>query len=150
MGASIRLVRSLAPILGLGLAVVPVAGQSANSAADSMTSVLAGAYSAAQATQGETVFRNVCGNCHATAEFTGTAFMRQWAGRPVYQLYDQLRVTMPLDNPGGLQATDYLAVIAYVLKLNAYPAGDSALPADDAALRRIRFEMKTTQAGARD
>jgi hypothetical protein len=46
---------------------------------------------------------------------------------------------MPLDNPGGLAPEEYAAVIAYVLKLNQYPAGSSELPIADAALKLITF-----------
>jgi hypothetical protein len=46
---------------------------------------------------------------------------------------------MPLDNPGGLAPEEYAAVIAYILKLNQYPAGPSELPIADSALKLITF-----------
>ncbi|HEX6134015.1 MAG TPA: cytochrome c [Longimicrobiales bacterium] len=132
-----RLGVSLSPLaIALLLAARPAAAQSAP--ADSSRSA-EGAYSAAQATEGENTFRTVCGNCHGTAEFSGQTFRKIWTGRPVYELFDLVRNAMPLDNPGGLSRTEYAAVIAYVLKLNGYPAGPAALPVEDAPLRLIRF-----------
>jgi mono/diheme cytochrome c family protein len=130
-------------IAGIAAAMTLLSGAadtSAQSAApDSGRSAAGGAYTARQATQGEETFRNVCGNCHGTAEFSGPTFRKTWAGRPVYALFDQLRNAMPLDNPGGLAPEEYAAVIAYVLKLNQYPAGSSELPIADAALKLITF-----------
>ena len=36
---------------------------------------------------------------------------------------------MPQTNPGGLTATQYLAVLAYILQQNKYPAGPAPLTA---------------------
>ncbi|HEX6309926.1 MAG TPA: cytochrome c [Longimicrobiales bacterium] len=123
-------------LLTLSLLAAPAAAQSAP--ADSTRSA-EGAYSAAQATQGENTFRTVCGNCHGTAEFSGQTFRKVWTGRPVYEFYDLIRNAMPLDNPGGLTPAEYAAVVAYILKLNGYPAGAAVLPVDDARLKAIRF-----------
>jgi S-disulfanyl-L-cysteine oxidoreductase SoxD len=109
------------------------------------SSIVDGAYTAAQATRGEKVFGDTCGNCHGRSEFAGTGFQRKWAGQTVYMLFDQLRSTMPLDNPGGLSRAQYAAVIAYILQLNAYPAGDAELPSEDAPLRALRFEIRPAQ-----
>jgi mono/diheme cytochrome c family protein len=106
------------------------------------SSILAGAYTSAQAVRGQRVFADTCGNCHGRAEFTGTGFQRKWSGQSVFSLFSQLRDTMPLDNPGGLTREQYAAVIAYLLQLNAYPTGDAELPAADEPLRALRFEAK--------
>jgi mono/diheme cytochrome c family protein len=125
-------------LVGFGLAAA--AGASAQTQAEGGRSVASGVFTAEQAAQGETVFKNVCANCHATSQFTGTAFLKQWAGRAVFSLYDQIRTAMPQDNPGGLSRVEYLAVITYILKLNSLPAGTTALPDDEAALKQIRFD----------
>jgi mono/diheme cytochrome c family protein len=118
----------------------PAAAQQGGPATAS--SILTGAYTAAQAARGQVVFGDTCGNCHGRAEFTGTGFQRKWSGQSVFSLFSQLRDTMPLDNPGGLTREQYAAVIAYLLQLNAYPAGDAELPAADEPLRALRFEAK--------
>lgn len=131
------LIAGIAATMALVLCAADTAAQTA--APDSSRSAAAGAYTAKQATQGEVTFRNVCGNCHGISEFNGPTFRKTWSGRPVYALFDQLRNTMPLDNPGGLAPEEYAAVIAYVLELNQYPAGSSELPIADSALKKITF-----------
>ncbi|MGH7446688.1 MAG: c-type cytochrome [Longimicrobiales bacterium] len=121
------------------LCAAAASAQKPGTSADSSRSAADGAYTADQATQGAAVFRNTCGNCHGTAQFKGPAFRKAWEGRAVYQLFDQLRNTMPLDNPGGLSADDYAAVLAYMLQLNEYPPGKARLPSSDSALKRITF-----------
>lgn len=106
---------------------------------DSSRSAADGAYTDDQAKRGQVVFGSTCGNCHGITEFNGPAFRRIWEGRTVYDMFDQLRNTMPLDNPGGLSREQYTGVIAYLMKLNDYPAGASELPVADDALKRIRF-----------
>jgi mono/diheme cytochrome c family protein len=140
-----RLARSclaaLAVTVTASAAALPAAGQQA--AGDSATaSILQGSYTAAQATRGQSVFSQTCGNCHSTSEFAGAPFQRKWAGQPVFTFFDHLRNSMPLDNPGGLSRAEYAAVLAYILRLNSYPEGAADLPAEDDKLRRIRFEIK--------
>lgn len=117
----------------------PVGAQAPTDPAGGSPNSAHGAYTDEQASKGETTFRNTCFNCHSITEFNGPSFRRVWAGRPVYQLFDQLRNTMPLDNPGGLSREDYAAVVAYLLKLNQYPPGTTQLPSSDADLKAIRF-----------
>lgn len=131
------------------LAGKPAAAQSASS--DSSAGHAA-VYTAVQAEAGEAVFRGTCGNCHSTSQFLGPSFDVVWAGRRVFEFFDQLRSTMPLDNPGGLSRAEYAGVIAYILKLNDYPAGDVPLPEDDESLRKLKFERPdadTQRSGAR-
>ncbi|HSJ24148.1 MAG TPA: cytochrome c [Longimicrobiales bacterium] len=139
-----RVVRGAAAVAAILAAAIatPVAAQQNSDSATTGTSILAGAYTNAQAERGLDVFRNTCGNCHSTSEFNGAPFQRKWAGQPVLTFFDHVRSSMPLDNPGGLSADEYAAVIAYILKLNGYPEGSTDLPSDDARLRLIRFELK--------
>jgi cytochrome c5 len=129
-------------VLAAALLLGAPAAASAQAESDSARSVLLGAYSISQAARGDTVFRNTCGNCHTTSQFMGPAFEVVWDGRRVFELFDQLRSTMPLDNPGGLSRDEYTAVVAYILKLNRMPAGDADLPATDAGLRQLRFDRR--------
>lgn len=119
----------------------PAAGQEARDTADAAdgpdATVLDGVYTAAQAERGQATFSARCAGCHAPGFFQAGTFLRAWAGRPVRSLFRRLRQTMPEDNPGGLRAREYAAVIAYILELNGYPAGSEALPDDEEALRGI-------------
>jgi len=48
---------------------------------------------------------------------------------------------MPKNEPGSLQPDEYADVLAYLLKLNDFPSGSEALPADSLALKKIRIEV---------
>jgi mono/diheme cytochrome c family protein len=142
MGIAIRLVHLGLATAGLFIVAAPAAAQTTDP--DSTRAASAGVYTAEQAARGETLFKTVCANCHTDSQFYGPDFSKAWSGRPVYSLFDQLRNTMPQDNPGGLSRAEYLSVISYVLKLNTYPTGTAELPDDDAALRLIRFDTALT------
>lgn len=102
-----------------------------------------GAYSADQAARGAELFGQVCGDCHATREFRGTDFFFAWEGSTVGRFVQVVAETMPEDDPGGLPMDQYLAVAAYVLELNEYPAGASPLPDDPAYLAGLRITRPT-------
>lgn len=97
-------------------------------------------YSAEQAERGEAVFTEVCGACHSTSQFRGDDFSMNWASRTLRDLYRLIRNTMPQDSPGRLSDQQYIDVVAYLLRLNRYPAGSTELASDEDALRRIRIE----------
>jgi len=99
----------------------------------------AGAYTEAQAALGETVFRATCSACHVPSDHTGEQFKLNWFGRTVFDYFRTLRKTMPDDNPGGLSDDEYTRVVAYILKLNGYPAGADSLSADSTAMMRIKI-----------
>lgn len=97
-----------------------------------------GVYTEAQATRGQKAAQQNCGSCHSpSSEWSSAMFMTAWAGRPIRELHTHLRATMPLDSPGKLSPQQYADIVAYMLKLNKVPAGNSELPADDASLARI-------------
>lgn len=96
-------------------------------------------YSDSQALRGAAVFRRICSACHATSQFTGTGFFGAWAGRPVFEMFEQIRTTMPQDNPGRLRRQEYIDVVAYVLSLNGVPAGSRELPPEEVVLRQVYF-----------
>ncbi|MEX2155827.1 MAG: cytochrome c [Gemmatimonadales bacterium] len=118
----------------------PARAQSTDTSA--MKSILDGAYTTAQARRGEAVFNGVCGDCHALAQFRQPSLIHAWDGRTVRDLFESIRTQMPLDDPGVLRREQYADVLAYVFELSGLPPGDTALPTDDAALRRIRIERK--------
>jgi mono/diheme cytochrome c family protein len=110
-------------------------------------SVWNGVYTAEQAKRGETSYLQACAGCHGTAleggdmtpPLVGGGFTSNWNDLTVGELFDRIRTTMPLDNPGRLSRTQTADVIAFVLKANNWPAGDMELPADSPALKQIRI-----------
>lgn len=103
-------------------------------------SVRAGVYSPAQAQRGEKIYAARCGNCHQIGQFVGSVFLQSWAGQTADALYDNIRSTMPTDNPGGLKAQEYADVLAYIFKMNRLPAGATELKGTKSALRQVRIE----------
>lgn len=100
------------------------------------------AYTAAQAASGETAFRYSCANCHAMAQFSGPSFLGAWEGGTAFELFQLISEQMPFDNPGSLPRAQYVDIVAYLLKLNGFPAGSRALPGEPQELKEIRIQSK--------
>jgi mono/diheme cytochrome c family protein len=133
------------PLPGV-LACVALAGLPATARAQSANgttkTTLDGVYTSAQAARGRNTFSEICSACHTSTQFKGETFQGLWEGRTVGELFEQIRTTMPNDNPGGLSRAEYAAVVAYMLQLNEYPDGSTAVPTELPALQAIRFEVK--------
>ncbi len=109
-------------------------------------STLRGAYTEAQAARGESTYRANCTSCHTTSGFVGDAFVQAWDGRTAFDLFELIRTTMPIDNPGRLSREQYADIVAYMFKLNRLPSGDRPLPADDEGLKQVRIDAKPAPA----
>ena len=103
-------------------------------------SVKSGVYTAAQAERGLALYRSKCASCHAPNRFTDEFFYTSFAGKPLWEMFDVISDSMPEDNPGGLKKEEYADVIAYLLKLNNFPTGETDLPIDKDALSAILME----------
>ena len=124
------------------LAAMPVSAQD-NGA---LKPASAGVYKEDQAARGDTVFQRTCLSCHTPTFNADEHFRMNWIGRTVYDLFKLLKTTMPEDNIGGLSDDDYTRVIAYVLKLNGFPAGADSLSSDSLAQKRIKIGSDSTTA----
>ena len=105
-------------------------------------------YTTQQASRGSGLFRNNCVSCHASSEFSGSTFERRWSNRSVGDIYEFILYSMPDDNPGGLPAQTYADIVAYMLELNDFPAGESELPTSMDAL--LQMKMWADPAGGGD
>ena len=110
----------------------------AQDAAERSTS--AGVYSNEQADRGRAVFDGKCQSCHGETLDGGTLapalkraeFLSSFEGKPLRRIYRRIISTMPPDDVGNLSEADTLALVAFVLRGNGYPAGTGALArADD-------------------
>ena len=119
-----------------------------DSTASTGKSVWKGVYTDAQATRGEGEQQNNCAACHGTEKYSGEAFTKAWYGRTAFDLFDQIKTTMPDDNPGGLSVQQYTDVVAYIFKINGIPAGSDSLSSDPEVLRQIKIEPKPAGATA--
>ena len=60
----------------------------------------------------------------------GETFRAAWAGRSVRALLDSAK-RMPPASPGSLSDEAYANIVAYVLQVNGYAAGETALTTGD-------------------
>ena len=103
-------------------------------------SVWSGVYSQAQADRGAAAYGQHCAACHGDAlgggdsapPLAGEAFLANWNGQNAGALFTRIKTTMPLDNPGSLNAATVADIEAMILARNDFPAGKADLPADQA------------------
>jgi len=130
---------SVAPWLVVGVAAVGMAAA---------PSVWDGVYTDEQAKRGEAIYYARCAGCHGpeleggdmTPALTGGMFTSNWNDLSVGDLFERIRVTMPLDSPRTLSRQQSADVLAFLLKANRWPAGAAELPRELEPLKEIRIE----------
>jgi len=104
-------------------------------AAQAQKAPAAGPFSDAQAGAGQTAYAQNCASCHGNSlagsgeapALTGSGFIGSWGRRTTDELYNQIRASMPPDNPNSLGADTYAAITAFLLKANGSQPGTSPL-----------------------
>lgn len=99
-------------------------------------------FTAAQARAGRAAYDASCAVCHGPSlvngaygtPLAGPYFQQQWSGRPVAELFEKTRTTMPPTGAGSLPAPAYAAIVAYMLEVNGAAPGNAELPDDAAAM----------------
>ncbi len=112
-----------------------------------------GVYTDAQAARGERVYNSSCDSCHGDIltggemgpGLAGGSFMGFWDGLSLGDLYQVMSISMPQDNPGSLDTSEYVDVIAYMLQRSEFPAGSEELPADEDGLRAVTIQAEEGQ-----
>ncbi len=98
--------------------------------------VARGFFTPGQASRGERRFTQLCADCHRTVEIT-----RSWFSGMVHdtaaELFTVMSMTMPESSPGSLSDDQYADILAFLLRLNNYPAGEVELTADPAMLANV-------------
>ena len=129
-------------------ATLLIAGASA--AAQTTRSVWDGVYTADQSKRGRAVYAKECASCHgaeltggeSAPPLTGGAFLSNWNGLTVGDLFERIRQSMPLDDPGRLSRQQDADVLAFILNANEYPAGKAELDKQTEVLKLIKIEPK--------
>ena len=102
--------------------------------ASEAAAVTEGWFTQAQATQGHQLFNNQCAECHrpdltgaAGPALVGPTFLAKWGNKPLSDLYSFEHKNMPANNPGSVPRDQLVAITAYILQKNGFPAGKSPM-----------------------
>lgn len=116
-----------------------------------------GVYTEQQASRGLATYKSRCAGCHADnlagrsgPPLTGDDFAANWSSRPLLDLANKIRRTMPKDDTARLTALEAADVLAYILQTGKFPSGRAELTMDDAALQQLVFPAHTVAAKASD
>ena len=90
-----------------------------------------GFYTAQQANAGRTEYQSNCASCHLpdlkgsneAPPLAGGNFMNAWSVRTTTDLFDFIRSSMPMNNPGSLSEQAYINIVAFLLQANGVAAG---------------------------
>ncbi len=97
-------------------------------------------YSKAQAKIGEKLYADECLLCHDKKYFRPV--LKRWEGQPISVLFTVMSTSMPESNPGFLTEKEYVDILAYILSLSRYAAGDADLDYKDGALNELTVEAR--------
>ena len=106
-----------------------------------------GVYTEAQARRGDPVYQAECSECHGPAMegidmapgLAGGDFVWNWDGLTLGDLFERIRISMPQANPTSVSRAQKADILAYMLEMSGYPAGDSELPTRARDLNRVAF-----------
>ncbi|MCY4077808.1 MAG: cytochrome c [Acidobacteria bacterium] len=113
-----------------------VAGAAWSGTAAQERTVWDGVYTEEQATRGMATYEQECSQCHLedllgdgiAPALIGAPFHFRWSDLSVGDMLVAIRTTMPQGAPASLSPRAYADIVAYMLKVNDFPAGDTELP----------------------
>ena len=139
---------TIAIAVSIGLAAIAPCYSTLRAQQATSRSVLDGVYTEEQAKRGELAYGTTCASCHGPTlagtemapPLTGAAFTSNWTDTTVCDLFQKIRVSMPADNPGSLSAEQIADIVAFLLTLDKFPAGNTELGSETETLKQIRIE----------
>ena len=113
-----------------------VAGAAWSGTAAQERTVWDGVFTEEQATRGMGRYEQECSQCHLedllgdgiAPSLIGAPFHFRWSDLSVGDMLVAIRTTMPQGAPASLSPRAYADIVAYLLKVNEFPAGDTELP----------------------
>jgi cytochrome c len=140
--------RNAAAIAGLLVITSPLCLLRAQTPAAESRTVWDGVYTEDQAKRGEPIYRKECAACHgdmltggeSAPPLTGGAFLANWNGLTMGDLFDRIRKTMPQNALGRLTRQQDADILAFMLSVNKFPAGKTELYRQLEMLKEIQFE----------
>src|SRR5687767_7865882 len=143
---------SQARMMAIGLCVMSMVGTAVSAQSATARSAWDRVYTDLQADRGEREYGRTCAHCHGLAlegdgaheipTLVSDPFIRRWRGKPVQALFDSLMRSMPADDLGSLTPRATADLIAYLLRANGAPAGETPLPSEREALATIVIDQK--------
>jgi hypothetical protein len=107
-----------------------------------LISLETGAFLPEQVERGKAVFDVECTDCHEMEEFTGPgAYFEEQQGETLWTVFEYIWAEMPEDKPAWLEPEEYADVLAYLLSVYGFPAGDRALPTERDPLSNIELTV---------
>jgi len=109
-----------------------------------------GVFTAAQAERGAAAFKTACSECHGNdlagdgfaPALTGSDFMGNWNELSVGDLFERIRISMPPSGPSAVTPADKADIVAHIMNVNKFPAGQAELEPKTEVLKGIKIEMK--------
>jgi mono/diheme cytochrome c family protein len=106
-----------------------------------------GVYTESQADKGSELYDEHCEVCHGDTinardggpTLLGAEFRSNWDGKTLGDFYERIRSSMPLQKPQSLDRTVLANIVAYLLRINAYPSGKTELIPNRENLAGIKF-----------
>jgi mono/diheme cytochrome c family protein len=104
-------------------------------------------FTAGQAAAGKTAYNSNCAVCHGSTLTNGTFapplageyFKTAWFGRTIKAFYGRAKA-MPPASPASLPEATYVDIVAYILEVNGFKAGDVRLPGRDEELDKMAIK----------
>jgi cytochrome c len=120
----------------------------AQSSEQTSRSVWDGVYTDDQSKRGKALYAKECANCHGeelsggeeAPPVAGEAFLSNWNGLTVGDLFDRIRKSMPQSRPGSLSRQQNADILAFMLAVNRFPPGKAELSQQTEVLKQIRIE----------
>jgi S-disulfanyl-L-cysteine oxidoreductase SoxD len=119
-------------------------------AQEATRSVWDGVYTEAQAKDGQGFYNSECASCHGdqlnggemAPPLAGGEFMSNWNGLTVGDLFERIRTDMPPGKAGKVGREAKVAIVAYILQFNRFPAGKTELPGQTESMKLIKLEAQ--------
>ncbi len=102
-----------------------------------------GWYTEDQAASGADEYSASCASCHNEDGMGDPPLVDgalEASFDTVWDLFDYTSSEMPQDSPGSLDEETYVVIVAHMLEMNDYPAGDEELEADEQAMSEMSLD----------
>lgn len=104
-----------------------------------------GVFTNKQVELGEILYTNNCVACHGKDlrgteggnALIGDRFISKWKEKPLAELFELTKNTMPKANPHSLDDPSYCALLAFILNANSFPSGEVELSSNAEELKTI-------------